>query len=1554
MLHLESLYYLLPSITSLGVSFPLSNCLVNAKSAAGLPPTSEADASLKRSPSQQTTTTAQPTQQQQQSYMRPGPHHYQAQLHHNQYYYPSSGLPPPPYGAPHALIFTTQLANEAAAEFARSHTRIAVFHHQRTLAMGKVGAGLPAAAATIIPGPGSDAAALTQEQWENRKSKIAQLEKIHSTLSKSKSASTPGVATVALQQQQQHLYGGHPPQMGAGAPPPMAVVNQGSPALTGTGTSCQPRLARPDTLEAQREWDRLCMDHLRKKESIGLPPQVPAVQAPSVPQDPRQIGPGVYPQQLAGAGGGAAPMRPVNPAHPDVKSSNQMIFNDGRSQFPPGGQQDMMDPSCSLGGGGGGMQMPGPPVLVVPPNNACGYPSSRYIDCGAGPYPQGSNSYQTGPGAPLPPAAGHKRSYSSSLKSGPVTGLPDHPAGGGGDQLPPYMGVEFGVNGLSCAPPEFWSPTMSGGPCDPLGGPMCQSVSPGFSSSGPGVCGTGGPLPTELLDSAPNGPGGPGFVPAPVSVSLPVASAPSVGGSGGRSNRSGLGKKRKSAAANRGGGSGSGSVPCLSSTMATTVISSSPVVTSCCSTGGVVSSPARCGTVQPYSLPGGPVQRVPPTNAKQQQQVADACGRLSQPHPVSGVTDHWPPPPPPQQPFNSSTHPHQPQMVRTPLGSGHYPHQPPPGIDPSGHQNHISANGMANFRGGGCHVDYSGIAGGYLSPGGDPLSAVSQQTFPTSASAVMASTAAVSVAPTCSSTLAPTASSSSTQHLTSTSLARLARLSQLTGSEGVFPTTSTAPVATTTTATVPSSTVVNGPIPNSASLPPPTTCTVGNCGSLYNRILPNNGPDPCHFMSVLPQTDGDVYPVSSCPTTTYSNVLSTQQTGCSSAAPPLPGLSPSLSGPVMACRSSTSDPSAFTSSASTPAAAVVSQPQQAPPHQCAVSQQSSHDRISVGHPVSTATSGPPAGAPVPPQAPQQQHSQPLPSIQVNNTFFNAQLNVQQMNYQHVNGSGSSSQMQIHFVQQHQQQQNLRPPSAGVGCSNGPVPQMPPGGSFYGNGPGAGLPPFSQAPSSQQQQHPMIGKPMEATARSGIGAAAAASGNQGNANVQITPKTPHTIQYLPAASTFPPGPPSSNPGYPAGTATAPSGLMYGGQGPPSEPYFAQGFHPGACGPPPPSSLHKLSPTANLSPLMMPQQPPLQSTTNKAPLPHSRMISKCSMLPASHSMGQVIPPALGMYHTGTEQSFSAAGMHGSSVSSLAADGMMLQHAGVGGSSSIPPRMMRQRVPPTKPEQSQQQHPCASSGGVSGMVVGGAPPPPPGTADISTDCMYSFKPNSMFPMAPEGCDFQVGGGGGPPMSVGTYPDHEMNAGGGGSGGGAAVHPGQPLPASSYHQRGASYRDPTSGFPSYPNAAQRCTPMGSGGGLQSCLEMSMSSVSSTGFPGGLPQSSAVGKMICQSSATLVSEQQPPHYMPGGPRWQPSGGGGGGGPPPCGTAVSGGDFYGPPRGDMCTNNPQLAAAGGSGGMMMMSSTSSSAQHYYQHGSGQTSNPGLPSAQSVRAYQTLM
>ncbi|VDP82637.1 unnamed protein product [Echinostoma caproni] len=69
-------------------------------------------------------------------------------------------------------------------------------------------------------------ATLTQEQWENRKSKIAQLEKIHSTLSKSKSASTPGAVAAAagavLQQQQHRLQG-------AVGPPPMPPSSLAQP-----------------------------------------------------------------------------------------------------------------------------------------------------------------------------------------------------------------------------------------------------------------------------------------------------------------------------------------------------------------------------------------------------------------------------------------------------------------------------------------------------------------------------------------------------------------------------------------------------------------------------------------------------------------------------------------------------------------------------------------------------------------------------------------------------------------------------------------------------------------------------------------------------------------------------------------------------------------------------------------------------------------------------------------------------------------------------------------------------------------------------------------------------------------------------------------------------------------------------------------------------------------------------------------------------------------------------------------------------------------------------
>ena len=92
-----------------------------------------------------------------------------------------------------------------------------------------------------------------------------------------------------------------------------------------------------------------------------------------------------------------------------------------------------------------------------------------------------------------------------------------------------------------------------------------------------------------------------------------------------------------------------------------------------------------------------------------------------------------------------------------------------------------------------------------------------------------------------------------------------------------------------------------------------------------------------------------------------------------------------------------------------------------------------------------------------------------------NTFLNAQSN-----YQHINGSGGSSgtQTQVHFAQQ---------------------PQRSP---YYSNNRYPVQQPFPPPPS-QGTDHRSI---------------------QPLTNVQITPKTPHTIQYLPTSSA--PAPPIS--------------------------------------------------------------------------------------------------------------------------------------------------------------------------------------------------------------------------------------------------------------------------------------------------------------------------------------------------------------------------------------------------------------------------------------------
>ena len=104
----------------------------------------------------------------------------------------------------HILVFTTDMANEAALRCPGNRIRLSAYHSMHPLVQQfMLQNGLyPGASASAMGGNAVDCA-VTQEQLENRKCKMAQLEKIHSKLSKSKMASTPGAATVAAMQQQQ-------------------------------------------------------------------------------------------------------------------------------------------------------------------------------------------------------------------------------------------------------------------------------------------------------------------------------------------------------------------------------------------------------------------------------------------------------------------------------------------------------------------------------------------------------------------------------------------------------------------------------------------------------------------------------------------------------------------------------------------------------------------------------------------------------------------------------------------------------------------------------------------------------------------------------------------------------------------------------------------------------------------------------------------------------------------------------------------------------------------------------------------------------------------------------------------------------------------------------------------------------------------------------------------------------------------------------------------------------------------------------------------------------
>ncbi|RTG80642.1 uncharacterized protein DC041_0011251 [Schistosoma bovis] len=183
-----------------------------------------------------------------------------------------------------------------------------------------------------------------------------------------------------------------------------------------------------------------------------------------------------------------------------------------------------------------------------------------------------------------------------------------------------------------------------------------------------------------------------------------------------------------------------------------------------------------------------------------------------------------------------------------------------------------------------------------------------------------------------------------------------------------------------------------------------------------------------------------------------------------------------------------------------------------------------------------------------PNLPTPSQQQP-PSIQVNNTFFNAQLNVQQMNYQHVSAPGSTGQMQIHFAQQQPSttQHPIPPPSSSHEHLRSSVRQSDNNNNNNNN---STIRMTNSSNEYNSNNHPLLYNtdgvnhhshhqrivdcpskseipaiiPSSSVITSSVvctplGSSVVGGGNTGygNASIQITPRTPHTIQYLPTVA-----------------------------------------------------------------------------------------------------------------------------------------------------------------------------------------------------------------------------------------------------------------------------------------------------------------------------------------------------------------------------------------------------------------------------------------------------
>ncbi|CAH8604039.1 unnamed protein product [Schistosoma rodhaini] len=962
----------------------------------------------------------------------------------------------------------------------------------------------------IIGIPDNGCMPLTQEQWENRKSKIAQLEKIHSTLSKSKSASTPGAITAAtagavlqqrlmrnsmsMQPQQQshhhhHHHHHHQQQqleqqsLGLGNPsaqlPPSAINNSLQYSET-VGT-------RPVDFEnygafrqsgsvggsyvnnesAQQEWDRLCSDYQRGKSDPSImrysgPRQMGFFDMSNCPVPPHEAN--------------LSSQCPIPPMATGTMMlpSEQVMLTDQQTCQPPAYQS-------------------GPPVVMVPPNNSniCsgnpGYPSSDSLTL---PTESCRTLGPIGAAGPDPitagvvPTTGQKRSYHSATSSD-IWLSPN--------SIP-----------LSMSPiPNNENPALVG------------HIEPG---SVPPVCRAGQAL---------------NVIQSPVVGSIPSTCVPitntnqSVGGRGSGVTKPGT-KKRKAGAA-----SGRSSV--ISNTgnyaqsLSSTHQQSSPTnqnvhclkqpIPNCVTTPNKPMNPSYIGDELPMnhfsrSTPGHPrpMHQTPTGGGRSQFQPTDPC--------VMHYSDMICGPNSGQIPVEQQSGNMEMMMLvnsrhaGTPKSSG----EPFPGgtISPSVS---CSISNLGSRTGLNCNTNY-----GPINNYGNNASTNKPMNHPYFNSPDMMGPNPDSI------TMRTTPSSTPcTQHLTSASLASLARLSQMSGPEGPY---------------IPSCSASFYNSSNGNSL-----------GSIHSHTVHSNRGGS------LPPFHLDGSPVIPAPPQGAHHIIS-QGARNQNSSPGNCSLKSHLCNPNQSLSPNmTPNNCNLPHSQSIPINSKFNPqgyPHTNPQLQPTLQQQQPQN------PMGTVTN---CGSSLPsplPNLPTPSQQQP-PSIQVNNTFFNAQLNVQQMNYQHVSAPGSTGQMQIHFAQQQPSttQHPVPPPSSHEHLRS--VRQ-----SDNNNNNNSTIRMTNSSNEYTSNNHPLLYNTDEVNHHShhqrvvdcpskseipgvipsssvitssvactplGSSVVGGGSAGYGNASIQITPRTPHTIQYLPTVA-----PQVSNNQGPSGISPGPNQIQ----------------------------------------------------------------------------------------------------------------------------------------------------------------------------------------------------------------------------------------------------------------------------------------------------------------------------------------------------------------------------------------------------------------------------